>query len=268
MTLPIYSLKLLPVGVAFAIGQICTNVSLSIVSVGLTHVIKISEPSIAVLGGFLLLGDAISNKSMVYISLLLTGVALTAVNDATFNSRGIIFAGVSNVFLQGRNILIKYIQKSSADDGGKVLFKGLPLFTSTMGTGFQFLTIMLGCYCVFIPGTAGIVLICLQDYMTYFVGVCFACQHLLSYYVLSNITVTTHALFNSIKRALIIIISCIVLNTPLKYVQMFGVTMACFFFYMYLKEKATNSSNTTTVVNTPGSEGTPSRSQSLSTPDV
>lgn len=227
--------KMLPMGTTFALGQLCTNISLSMVSVGLTHVVKTAEPVIAVAAGTLILGESINFKSIVYIAFLIMGVCLTVVHDAQVDWTGIAFAGLSNIFLQGRNILIKKNQKET--EMKEEAFKGLPLFCHTINSGMNLFLVMISVYIFAAPDTFSIFVGAIKDPSTYLVGLCFSSQHIFSYYVLANITITSHALFNSVKRALIIVISCVVLHTQLYRIQVVGIAMACYFFYLYLTEK-------------------------------
>ncbi len=94
------------IGVAFAIGQVCTNTALSIVSVTLTHVIKITEPIIVMLLGISFLKYNISKTSLACICFIQRGIILINTSDETLQFKGVLFAFLSNIAFPVRNLFI------------------------------------------------------------------------------------------------------------------------------------------------------------------
>lgn len=98
-------MKLAPVGVAFAGGQVTTVAALSAGAVSFTHVVKALEPAFNAIASRLILGQLF--HPLVYFSLIpiFLGVALASVSEVTFTQFSFLMAMGSNFFFVLRNVL-------------------------------------------------------------------------------------------------------------------------------------------------------------------
>ena len=213
-------------GSFFAFGQLCTNASLAVMSISSTHIIKITEPIMALILGKSVLKDYIPKPAIFYTCLILAGVAIATVNDVSVSPPGILLAGLSNVGMQARNVNIKLMRGSTENE-----LDNVTLFMLT--NLFSLLNI---CFLVpfnlfsFEPDKIKSVDL---EYSSVLSGICLACQHIMSIFVLQNVYISTHALLNVIKRLLIIVISAIFMKTALSIIQTLGIGMALMGFYLY-----------------------------------
>ena len=230
-----FSFITVPIGITFAVGQLCTNASLSISSVALTNAIKATEPCVALIYSILILQNRIPNKAILYMILLIVGAAITSKADAGFSVNGILYAAISNVVLQTRNVLIKLAVDGSSNIKGLTLF----FYSSTFGLIFLMITnIVYNNWIGF--NWAGVKDI---NYICIMAGVFFALQHISSYMVLDYALITTHALLNVSKRVLVILVGSVVLGTILSFQQILGICIAFSSLYFYaqtLKKYNTN----------------------------
>ena len=227
--------RVLLIGVSFGFGQLCTNASLSLVSVSLTHVIKISEPLIALLFGVTILKDKVPSSAMIYMVFLLVGVGVTTVQDTSFHYTGIAYAGMSNIALQIRNLNVKLL-KAGQEEG----INSTVLFALSNGVSVIAMVCLLLLQYLFAGYTALIPDLDVQAALT---GMYFSAQHIMSYFVLQHVLLSTHALLNVTKRLSIIVISSVILHTPLSAIQFLGIGMALTGFYLYTMAMSTKDSS-------------------------
>ena len=210
----------------FALGQLSTNASLAIMSVSSTHIIKITEPIIALALGKAVLKDDIPKSAILYTCLILAGVAIATVNDVTINPQGILLAGLSNVGMQARNLYIKLMRADTSDHLDNITWFMLSNLFSLIAVCVLAILNMIW------SGSNFIIFLDL-GYNTVLSGICLTIQHTMSILVLQNVLISTHALLNVVKRLLIIVISAIVMQTPLSMIQTLGIAMALTGFYLY-----------------------------------
>ena len=225
-------------GSFFALGQLCTNGSFAVISISSTHIIKITEPIIALVLGKTILKDDIPKSVIFYICLILAGVAIATVNDVSVSPQGILLAGLSNVGMQARNLYIKLMISGAPDDLDNITCFLLSNFFSLIAVIFLSVlnTVWFGSDHVVFKDL---------DYNTVVTGICLAFQHVMSILVLQNVFISTHALLNVIKRLLIIVISAVVMHTTLSMIQTLGIGMALTGFYLYTLVVGTNNTQLT-----------------------
>ena len=211
-------------GASFCVGQLCTNTSLSIVSVSLTHIIKITEPLVALFFGIAILKDDIKKEAILSMGIMLTGFVNATVYDTTFHMKGMIFAAVSNIALQVRNLYIK-LSEAECKNG----LKSITLFFLSNTISLIILLFPLIISQVIQP-VAGLIRL---DYQILSIGFFFAIQHIMSFFVLQHVFITTHALLNVLKRLFIIVICAVYLKTYVNMLQFVGIAIAFIGFYLY-----------------------------------
>ncbi len=231
------------IGVAFAIGQVCTNTALSIVSVTLTHVIKITEPIIAMLLGISILKYNISKTSLSYICFILAGIVLTNTSDETLQFKGVIFAFLSNIAFPVRNL---FILKHQQNNDTRKLY----IYFISCVTGLGLLSILTLAHNAY-KGLSLTLILDTVNIQSMMLGVYFAGQHITSYIVLDNVSIINHALLNAVKRTVIIGASELMLGPHIKYKQYVGVGMVIVggFFYTIATHEENSVQNITCDIN-------------------
>ena len=223
------------IGTAFCIGQLCTNSSLSIVSVSLTHIIKVTEPLIALLLGVTILKENISKRAILFICVILIGIVIATAYDVSFNYKGVGFAALSNVAFQVRNLFTKL-----SDSNRKGPYKSITIFFLTNAISIAIIFVILfviklehNCFATY-----------MFDFECFLLGISFAGQHIMSFFVLQNVMITTHALLNVIKRLFVIVICSLFLKTYISTFQFVGIILTLIGLYCYstaLRKKVTPS---------------------------
>ena len=125
------------IGMTFAFGQLLTNASLSISSVALTNAIKSTEPFVALIYGTLVLQKAIPRKAVVFMTCVMFGAIITSRTDDSFSSNGVMYAALSNIIFQTRNVMIKGYRSNYNS------FKDISLFLLSNTIGMAILLIAL-----------------------------------------------------------------------------------------------------------------------------
>ena len=230
--------QILVVGTSFAVGQMCTNASLSTVSVSLTHIIKITEPLIALFFGITILKDKVKTEAALYMCIMMIGVAIATVYDTTFYPKGMIFAGLSSIALQVRNLYIKLIHKEQ-----NIQVKSITMFFLSNTVALQVLFILAVLKNIRNYSRPSFFEL---DHSAFMTGIWFAGQHIMSYFVLQNVLISTHAVLNVIKRIVIIVVCALLLHTYVSLHQFVGIGIAFigFFLYTITMKKATESEGT------------------------
>ena len=222
-TLQVSKVRCFIIGVAFTFGQLCTNITLSMSSVTVTHLIKMTEPILALTLGVILLKERVGVKAVIYICIMVTGISAASYYDSTFHIQGLIFGGLSSLLMVVRNLIIKMLIEQRKHTG-------LALFVlSNMWAIF----LLLACLLLYHGENFDIEL----DVRVLPIGLCFALQHTMSYMVLNKIHLSTHACLNTIKRVAIILVSSWMLKTHLSILQLAGVNVAVISFYLYTGTK-------------------------------
>ena len=211
------------IGLTFALGQLCTNSSLSMSSVALTNAIKATEPFVALIFSFLFFQADIPSRAMFYMLLTIVGACLTSKSDSSFSVNGALYATASNFFLQARNVLIKNVDKDETNSRGIRLF----LYSNTVGLMF----LAIACIIYSIINGFDLENIFFVDNAMVLAGIFFALQHISSYIVLEFASTTTHALLNVSKRVFIIFVGSVILGTVLTNKQIVGICITFISLY-------------------------------------
>ena len=96
---------LLPSAALFLGGTICTNLSLSLMSVGFTHIIKACEPIFTAGLLFCLRNSVPDGSALLAIASVAIGALISSISDLNFSALGVAAGLASNCCLQLRNIL-------------------------------------------------------------------------------------------------------------------------------------------------------------------
>ena len=101
----VWTRGLLPSAALYVGGTICTNMSLSLMSVGFTHVIKACEPICTTGLLFFLRNSVPDGSALLAIASVAIGALISSISDLNFSALGVAAGLASNCCLQLRNIL-------------------------------------------------------------------------------------------------------------------------------------------------------------------
>lgn len=213
--------KLVPIGMTFALGQVATVASLGSVAVSFTHVVKALEPAVNAMASALLLGQIF--HPMVYLSLLpvFLGVALASSSELSFTMFGFLTAMLSNFAFSARNVLATKFGSVGDMGTDKTERKTNQLAVLTIVATLVLLPIAL-----VIPGgllsapaawQAALKKGVSPNHLLYLMassGFHYFMYQLSSFWVLSQVPPITHSVLNTLKRVVIIVVSILVFRTP------------------------------------------------------
>ena len=121
-----------PLSFLHACGFLATNASLGSVQVSFTHTIKALEPFFAVVLSAVLASKRPPNVASVLALIpIVAGVVIASVTEVSFAWRGFLFAMLSNVCFQSRNVLSKEFMARESYDS----FEGVPNYDYNGGGG-------------------------------------------------------------------------------------------------------------------------------------
>jgi solute carrier family 35, member E1 len=264
------------------LGSTALVYSISTGDVSFTHVVKASEPLFACALSIFLLGTNFSKQTLLSLVIIVFGVTLSAVVDASFGWPTFISAIISNFCNQTRIVLAKQdlnnnnetidgitinvntdanvdLEKNQEIDNGngngdgdgdgngsgndcekEKFLQGIESKISTpvsAPTMFRIITILATIQMVpialLIEGSSMFQVWseCDTDTHTllvylFFSGFCHYAYNECAFWVLDIVTPTTHAVTNVFKRVVIIVISILVLNSPVSVLSAIGVLTA------------------------------------------
>lgn len=225
---PAWWRAIVPGGLLFMLGVLTTTQSMARVSVGLTHIIKTTEPLFAVVLSWMLLGRRPTRAVLGALTLCIGGTCLVIAGSVEVDALGILFAIAANVFLQARNVLSKMRQRGGGAGAAASVDAGvLAACWSLVGCGGAFL--IGGMEAMLVPEIpAASIVHDASGARRWFLwpGLYFAAYNITSLLCLSYLSAVMHAAFNCSKRGFIYFGSALVFLLPVAPLQFFGVIIA------------------------------------------
>ena len=213
--------------------------------IGITQTLKASEPVFVVVLSKLLFGITASNNVTLACILICVGVGIASYNDSSFTLFGFIVAMASNLCYSLRAVLAKNEMIDSNSMSPTNFFRILTLLAS-----FEFLPFALFEISSFMnawnKSTASGV--STQALLASFLcsGVSYYLYNMFAFLILDQVSVTSQAIGNALKRVIIILASVIFFQTPLTKNTIIGVTIAigstCWYSTIVLNSKGNTSS--------------------------
>ena len=240
--------RLLKSGALHLVGSLATNAAFAVQSVGLTQLLKASEPLFAAALLWLLSGERVDAASALSAFVTVTGVAMTSRSDISFSGAGLALATTANLSLQARtsvaqvhsrgawltpslfriacqmrNIVNSHLMARTGD-GSSV--PPLTLLLLSMGIAFVLsLPMLLLALCALTPAPTALIL-ALLDWRTLRAPALFVLYQAFSIWVLARVKPLAHALINCLKRGAVVGASVLVLHEPLSRGWMLGMSVA------------------------------------------
>eukprot|EP01036_Dinobryon_divergens_P022589 gene22589-30854_t len=229
--------------VAFShtLGNVATMYSLSAGSVSFTHVVKSAEPIFTALLSLLI--DRVTLSVEVYLSLIpiVVGVALASIKEASFSFFGFLTAMISNLFYQLRIVLSKKQMTEPVSSSSVSRISGPNLFRMvTLASFFMLLPVALLCEGI----TLARVIRQLCDssgannslLLTHLLvsGVSYYMYNEVAFWILDLVHPITHAVGNTIKRVVLIVISLLVFGNPVTIIGAIGSSIAIMGSFLYV----------------------------------
>lgn len=250
-------LNIAPLAVVHTLGNLLTNVSLGSVAVSFTHTIKAMEPAFSVALSALFLGEKPRPLIVLSLVLIMGGVAMASMSEASFNWTGFLSAMGSNLTFQSRNVLSKKAMTKKKDAHGAseepldninlfgiiqimslIILLPVSLYLEGWGLTPAALTAM-GVSC---PNE-----IIFKAAVT---GLCFHLYQQVSYMILQRVSPVTHSIGNCVKRVVVIVASVFFFRNPVSLLNASGtgIALAGVFAYSQVKRSVKaqarkNSSN-------------------------
>jgi len=233
------------IAATFTLGFLVTNWAFSLSSVGFAETIKSGEPVFVVLLNSLLYGTFPSSTILVSLFVIVIGVATSVCGDYNFVFLAFILAVLSNVFFGLRAVLTKQLFM----DPSRIFpdtdsYRGIKLFAKVSELG----AVAMIPIATFVEGWSlyqevlGPTPISTDDLLFLMVlvvcnGLFYACYNLMSFIVLTNTDVVTHAALNIMRRVVIIVFTSIVFSVVLTWTNYIGVLIAVCGAMAYSKAK-------------------------------
>lgn len=215
-----------------------------LVNANFAETVKSAEPISSVLIGYVVLTEHSSLASYLTLLPICVGVAISCVNDLSFDLKGFLFAALSNICFSGRAVYAKKLYQhpgsNSMDETslfyhisvyGLLLLFPLALFFEHR-TLFDFIVLQ-SKHAPF--DLLYFIMILLLN------GVTYSLYNLASYYVLARTNIITHAVLNVFRRVVIISVTSLIFQVHLTALNKSGVSLAVIgvmlFTYFKYKDK-------------------------------
>jgi drug/metabolite transporter (DMT)-like permease len=213
-------------GALFLGGTVLTNASLLLLSVGFAHTLKACEPIVTVVL-LCATGERVGATNVLAVLCIVSGVLVTASTQGAVNLSGVLCGLLSNVCLQARNLVNKRLMGQGE--------KGALSPNQLLSVSFLLaLSIQLPIHALFVvargeqaasPGSErdGLVWAWRWHLLT---GGAFVVYQLCSIHVLSHVRPLVHAVINTLRRAVIIGISALLLGEHVSGTYFCGIAVA------------------------------------------
>lgn len=227
------------------LGVCSTNLSFCLGSVSMTHLIKASEPVITSIYSYIISSEPVaSSRRLTGILLITVGVSFASYNNNKIGEMyGIVAALMSSLLFPLRNVLIKKMSskqvKEDAALSGIQLFYVISMVSSIVGT----------MVIVSLNATPSIRLPWINHVETVFTSsmrnvayfdtvmatVTFLLYNTFSMIVLQQCSVSTHAIFNILKRGVVILISAALFDDNFDHHLLGGTGLVLLGLWLYKK---------------------------------
>jgi solute carrier family 35 protein E1 len=219
--------ELFPIGLWTALAHAFSVVALGSGTVSFVQIVKAAEPVFAALNNVLLLGDI--DHPFVYLSLLpiIFGVGLASLKEYSFNWLAFLTAAASNEAAALKNVASKKVMKEKwAKKLGPLNTFGVLMILALI-CSLPFVAIFdvrnfSSVYSQMISERK------LDTAVTYSVlsGLAFYIYNVASFMVLEQLSPVSHSVANTIKRVIIIVISCLVFKVQMNFFGSVGSAVA------------------------------------------
>ena len=208
-----------PIGIAYAGGQMATVLSLAYGDVSLTHMVKSLEPVANAVLSVIVLGECLHPIRYAALVAIVTGVAMCSADHVAVQSTTVTCAAISNVCFALRNVLAKKM-----GDGGHIGHES-PAVVKTNQLA------ILTTVSALVSAPVAIVEQLLDKEHTWIgswghpwtllkASFLFVAYQVSSFWVLSCVQPITHSVLNTFKRVVVIATACVYLLEPISSMQM------------------------------------------------
>lgn len=227
------------VGLLNFLGVVATNLSFFLGSVSLTHLVKSSEPLFTSMYSYIISPESsLSSRRFAGMFLITIGVATASYSNKAGAYYGCASALISSLLFPLRNVLIKkMVSKEDVAINGIQLFFVISFVSSIIGA-FVMLAIN-SSPVVRLPWIEHVTIVSSSPIRTmiYFdtimSAITFLCYNTFSMIVLQQCSVSTHAIFNILKRAVVILISAVLIDQDLNQHLVIGTGLAMIGLWLY-----------------------------------
>ena len=227
------------IGLLNFLGVVATNLSFFLGSVSLTHLIKSSEPLFTSMYSYIISPESsLSSKKFAGMTLITIGVATASYSNKASAYYGCAAALISSLLFPLRNVLIKkMVSKEDATINGIQLFFVIFFISSVIGVfvllGMNISPIVRLPWIEHIVAVSSTPVRTMIYFDTVMSAVTFLCYNTFSMIVLQQCSVSTHAIFNILKRGVVILISAVLIDHNLNQHLAMGTGLAMVGLWLY-----------------------------------
>jgi len=216
----------------YALGFLCVNIGYALLTVSLAETLRSAEPLFSAAFTLLFLkSERVSRASMASLIPIVVGGALASASDSTFSAAAFACVTVSNACFAARSILTKRLAAVYSGDAANIFFR----------------VSALGAFYIFALSVVAELLVALQI-LPLSVSPCWNCAvessgnkamgillfnalaytlyNSMSYFVLSKVSVVTHAVGNAFRRVVTIFFSVWYLGNVITATNATGIAIA------------------------------------------
>eukprot|EP00386_Alphamonas_edax_P003889 GDKI01011856.1.p1 GENE.GDKI01011856.1~~GDKI01011856.1.p1 ORF type:complete len:365 (-),score=91.22 GDKI01011856.1:600-1694(-) len=221
--------KIFPQGVCHYVVHVGAILAINAGATSFTHVVKALEPVFTAVQSYAMLGQTYSTLTYGALVPIVCGVGLASAQDFTFTWYAFFWANVSNVGSSLRSIYAKRVMKNKAEAGENLTPSNLFALLLMVSTVLALFTALI------LEGTT---LPALWDeatrthtpldimHTTLMSGVAYYVYNEISYIALSRVNQVTHAVVNTVKRAVVVVVTIWFFDIPTTAGGAFGSTVA------------------------------------------
>lgn len=223
-------LRLVPLALLHYSGILLANISVSGVSLALTHTVKSAEPFFTAVAAWLFLGAQPDHQSIFGLLLIAAGVSIASGADTSFAWPGFLSAMLSNVCVSLRNVMTKSLFTAQGDkehprSEEEELWVGDPLTLAAVLHCMAFL--LSSPLALFMEGRQLPSLFSArQSCLIPLVGVLVWVFNMASFAILSRVSPVTHSVIRSLRRPVLIMSSIAAFGTPVPSLNAIGLVLA------------------------------------------
>ena len=213
------------VAISYTLGFIFTNISFSIVNANFAETVKAGEPISSVVIGYLLYNEKSSMVTYLTLVPICVGVAISSINDVSFDFIGFLTAAISNICFSSRAVLSRHLFKNYLGYISEIsMFERISLLG---------LMILLPAFLLIEARTLLTVLFSSREFNIFTLfglfllnGLMYTTYNITSFLVLSRTSLVTHAVLNVFRRVVIIVFTAVFFNIQLSSFNVLGVFLA------------------------------------------
>ena len=233
---------ILGVGLLNFLGVFATNLSFSLGSVSITHLIKASEPVITSFYSYVISPEsALSSKRFAGMILITLGVATASYSNKVSAYYGIAAALMSSLLFPLRNVLIKKMASKPVKED--LVLSGIHLFFV-----ISFISSLVGALIISSMNLSPIIRLPWVEHVhsvftsstkhtayldAIMATVTFLLYNTFSMTVLQQCSVSTHAIFNILKRGVVILVSAAMIDKNFNHHLVSGTALAMVGLWLY-----------------------------------